>query len=153
SLRWACRRSTWRHRSGLLVEPKILKSVAVVDAVDHDRHALEPRLPAMCRAGIEQGWPSIVLGQFFFDVPHHSFALLDIALHRLVVDHLVDLRTAIPAVISLSGADIVLVKDRIGVVDSGLSNVDTDLVVSAHDFRIPLGGFERLELGVEINLF
>src|SRR5215467_11949860 len=49
----ACQRSTWRHRSELLVEPKILKSVAVVDAVDHDRHALKPRLPAMCRAGVE----------------------------------------------------------------------------------------------------
>ena len=38
------------QRRALVVEPEILKTVAVVDAVGHDHHALQPRLPAMCRA-------------------------------------------------------------------------------------------------------
>src|SRR5215813_756828 len=100
-----------------VVEPEILKAMAVVDTVDHYRHALEPGLPAMRRTRIEGGRPSIVLRQFLFDVPHHLLALSDIALHRLGIDHLVDLGVAIPSVISLRAADIVLVKDRIGIVD------------------------------------
>src|SRR5439155_12583714 len=104
----------------LIVEPEILEAITVIDTVDHHRHALQPRLPAMCGFRIEEGWSGIVLGQFLFDVPNHPLAPLDTALHRLGVDHLVDLRTAIPRVISLSGADIVLVKYRIGIVDGGL---------------------------------
>src|SRR5215472_4764084 len=101
------------HRKALVVEPQILEAVAVVDAVDHYRHALQPRLPAVRHAGIEDGRPGIVFSQSLFDGPHHPLTLLEIALHRLAVDHLVDFRVAIPGVISLRTANIVLVKGRI----------------------------------------
>src|SRR5262249_18109783 len=116
------------QRKVLVVEPQILEAVAVVDAVDHDRHALQPGLPAGRHARIEKGRPGVVLGQFILDLPDDPFALFDINLHRLAVDHLVDLGVAIAGIVSLGAADIVLVEDRIGIVDSGLGDVEADLV-------------------------
>src|SRR6266404_8608115 len=54
----------------LIVDPEVLEARAVVDAVDHQGHALDPRLPAGCLTGLEDDRADIVLGQSSFDLPH-----------------------------------------------------------------------------------
>src|ERR1700736_6641463 len=82
-------------REGLIVEPEILVAVAVVDAVDHHGHPLHLGVPAGGLTGVEDHWSSAVLRQPPFDFPHQLFALFLIGFRRLLVDQLVDLRTAI----------------------------------------------------------
>src|SRR5215813_13867724 len=55
--------------SRLFVEPSVFHAPAVVDAIDHDREALDIGLPAGPRTGIKDDRPGAVLGQFAFDLP------------------------------------------------------------------------------------
>src|SRR5215469_17635725 len=56
-----------RHCSSgcsLVVEPQIFETPAVVDAVDHDRQALDVGLPAARRLIVKDDWPGAILLQF-----------------------------------------------------------------------------------------
>src|SRR4051812_1680927 len=77
-----------RERRGwlsiLLVEPGVLEAPAVVDAVDHQRHALDMGLHAGGTARMEHDRPRPVLLQLLVDVPDQLLALLLVDHHRLL---------------------------------------------------------------------
>src|SRR5262249_52768166 len=75
---------------GSLVQPYVLVAVAVVGAVDHDRHALDVRLPAGRGAGMQDDRPRHVLLELLVDLPDELLALLDVGLHRLFVEELLE---------------------------------------------------------------
>src|ERR1041385_7104331 len=102
---------------GLLVEPDVFHAPAVVDAVDRNRQVFDLGVPTDTAAIEIDQRSSAVLGQPPFDLPDQLLTLLLVRLHRLPVDQLVDLRVAVPVVITDAAAGVVLVKQRIGVVD------------------------------------
>src|SRR4051812_9890077 len=104
----------------LPLEPEVLVSVAVVDAVHHYGHAFDPRMPAGRLSWVKDDRAGHVLDQFALDLPDDFLALLGIGLHRLLVDELVDVRVAVPGIIALCPADIILVELLVGIVDAGL---------------------------------
>src|SRR5215470_1469587 len=62
-------------RGGLLVEPDVFHSIAVVDAVDHRHEPLDIGLLAGLATRIEDDRPGLLLGQAPFDRPHQLLAL------------------------------------------------------------------------------
>ena len=58
------------------------------------------------------------LAQLPFDVPHQGFALVLVGLHRLPVDHLVDLGIAVFIVVPLGTARVVFIEILVRVVDA-----------------------------------
>src|SRR5215472_18271052 len=62
----------------LLVEPDVFHAPAVEDAVDHDRPALDMRLPAGRPAVVKNDRPGAVVGQFPLDLPYQLLALLGV---------------------------------------------------------------------------
>ena len=54
----------------LLVQPDVLETRTVVDAVDHLGHPLHPRLIAHRGARVEEDRPDVVLDQLPFDLPY-----------------------------------------------------------------------------------
>ena len=79
------------------------------------------------------------------DLPHDLVPPLDIAFSRLLVDQLVDFVVAIPGVIALRPAQIVLVKHLLGIIEPGLGDGEREGIVLAHDRRIPLGRIDGVE--------
>src|SRR5438128_80087 len=69
-------------RRPLTIEPDIFEARAVVDAVDHQGHALDPRLKADGCAGVKDDWPDVVFRQPPLDLPHQLPALLRVGLDR-----------------------------------------------------------------------
>src|SRR5215471_7026389 len=65
---------------GLIFEPKVFETRAVVDAVDHQGQPFHPRLPAGGLTGIEDDRANVVLGQSPFDLPHQLPALVPVRL-------------------------------------------------------------------------
>src|SRR6266550_9488024 len=138
-------------RTRLIADPEVLEARAVVDAVDHQGHALDPRLPAGGLTGIEDDRADIVLGQFSFDLPHQLPAFLPVGLDRLPIDQIVDLRVAIAAIVTFGAAYVALVELLIRVVEAVLADHHADREISAHDLGIPLRGVDGLELAVDID--
>src|SRR6266436_7394077 len=139
-------------RQQLLVEPQVLEARAVVDAVDHQGQTLDLRLPAGRLTGIEDDRANIVLGQPFFDLPHHFLAFLPVRLHRLPIYQLVELRIAIAGVVTVRAAHVILVELLIGVVEAILADHHANAEVLAHDLGIPLRGVDGFELAVDVDL-
>src|SRR4051794_26285267 len=79
----------------LTVEPYILHSVAVVDAVDHCHETLDVGLRTGAVARVEDNRSGALLGQYVLDFPDDLLTLLDIGLGRLLVHQPVDLRVAV----------------------------------------------------------
>src|SRR5262245_10605411 len=100
-----------------LVQPYILVAVAVVGAVDHDGHALDVGMPAGRLPHVQDDRPRHVFLNLLVDLPDELLALLRIALHRLLVEQLLQLLVAIMGVIALGSAGVILVKSLIGIVD------------------------------------
>src|SRR6266851_7709174 len=82
------------------VEPDILETPAVVDAVDVDRHALDIRLPASGGLVVEDDRAGDVLLQLAIDLPHHLQALLLVELLRLRLEQLRHLGIAVVVVVA-----------------------------------------------------
>src|SRR4051812_12452203 len=144
-------RGRTRRPSTLLIEPPVFAAVCVVEAVDHQGHVLDIGLPAGAGAGIEDDRAGDLLGGPAFDRPDHLLALFLVALHRLPLDHLVDLRIAITVPIEARAAAIEQVEDRVGIRPARLQ-VKGDGKVLAPDLREVIGGFDRVELAVDVNL-
>jgi len=70
----------------------------------------------------------------------------------LFIDQRIDLLIAVVGVIALCTAREVLVELRVGIIDLALGDVHCDAVILAHHHRIPLGGVERVELAVDVDL-
>src|SRR5262249_57804990 len=65
---------------GLIFEPEVFETRAVVDAVDHQRQPFHPRLPAGGLTGIEDDRTNVVLGQSPLDLPHQLLAFVPVRL-------------------------------------------------------------------------
>src|SRR6266496_5150122 len=94
----------------LAVKPNVFEPRAVVDTVDHGCEAFELRLHAHSLTHMEEDRPDNVLGQLALDLPHHLAALVDVELHRLPTDQLVELGVAVAGVVAFSVAGEVLVE-------------------------------------------
>src|SRR6266480_8118913 len=105
-----------------LLEPDILKARAVVDAVDHLRQALDTRQSANCSARVEDDRPDAVFHELLLDLPHQLATLFQIGFRRLAVDHSVELRIAVTAVIALGAAYEILVELLVGIVEAVLAD-------------------------------
>src|SRR5436190_8817641 len=136
----------------LLVEPDVFHPVAVVDAVDHGYEPLDIGLRAGPAARIKDDRPSLVLGEFPFNLPHQLLALFPVGLGRLLIDQLVDLRIAIAGVVAHRPAHEVFVELLVWVVDAALGAIDRDRVVLAVDLGEPVRGLDRFERGVDVDL-
>src|SRR5437879_12741180 len=88
------------------VEPPIFHAPAIVLAVDHDRDALQLRLPAGCGAEVVGDWPRAVLLQFLIDVPAQALALVLVGLCRLRHEALFVFRVAIAGVVAFGYAAV-----------------------------------------------
>src|SRR5438477_12329555 len=93
----------------LAVEPPIFHAPAIVLAVDHDRYALELRLPAGRGAKVVDDRPRAILLQFLVDVPDQALALLLVGFRRLFLEQLLELAVAVAGVVALRAAAVLLV--------------------------------------------
>src|SRR5438045_1485476 len=134
-----------------LLEPDILKARAVVDAVDHLRQALDTRQSANCSARVEDDRPDAVFHELLLDLPHQLATLFQIGFRRLAVDHSVELRIAVTAVIALGAAYEILVELLVGIVEAVLADDCADREILAHHLRVPVGRVDRVELAVDID--
>ena len=106
------------HCGRSAVEPEVLETRAVVDAVDHCRQPFDVWFAADCCTRIKQDRTGVVFDQFALDIPDNFFALLRIGLGRLAVDQLVDLGIAIAGVVARRAALIIFIKCHIRIVDA-----------------------------------
>src|SRR5271163_2547281 len=136
----------------LFVEPDVFEAPAIVDAVDHDRQTLDPGLPAGAAGRVKDDRSDRSFRQHPFELPDDLLALFRIGLHRLLIDELVELRVAVAGIVPCGAADEILVEHLIRVIDAGLHRHGANRVVFAHDLRVPLGGIDDVELGVDIDL-
>src|SRR6516165_4345171 len=58
----------------------------------------------------------------------------------------------IAGVVPLRAAGVILIELRIGVVDADPGEIEADLVILAVDFGKPIGGLDRVELAVDVDL-
>src|SRR5439155_3598162 len=86
--------AAWRSRR-LFIQPHVFHAPAVVDAVAHDRQAFDVRVVTIARRSIEDHRTRAIIGQLLLDLPDQFLAFCLIALHRLLVDQLVELGIAI----------------------------------------------------------
>src|SRR5204862_3487045 len=121
-----------RQRSGgcrSAVEPPIFHAPAIVLAVDHDRYALELRLPAGGGAEVVDDRSRAIFLQFLIDVPDQALTLLLVGFRRLLLEQLLEIAVAIAGVVALRAAAVILVEHLVGVVDAAAGVVLADLVV------------------------
>src|SRR5712671_3641166 len=137
----------------LFLKPDVLKAPAVEDAVDHHPQALDPRLPARGKPQVIDDRPRLVLLQSPVDFPYQPPALLLVGLHRLLLEHFLQLGIAIPGVVTLRAAGVVLIELCIRVIGSDPSEIEADRVIFAIDLGKPVGGLDRVELAIDIDLF
>src|SRR5271166_4012746 len=142
-----------RDPGRLFVEPGVLEAPAVIVAVDHHRVAYELGLPAGSRDRVEDDRTGAVLCQLPFDFPDDLLAFARIGFHRLPIDQLVRLGTAISGTVPLGPARVVLIKLLVGVVEAVLADRHPDRVILAHDLGIPLRSVDGIEHAVDIDLF
>src|SRR5262245_2394066 len=117
---WAIR---WKGPTAigeLFVQPDILVAVTVENAVDHERDTLDVGVPAGPSAGIEDDRPCDIFRQLAFNLPDLVAATLLVALHRLQLDHLVDLGIAVIIPVQARSAPVEHVEDRIRIGTAGL---------------------------------
>src|SRR6516164_10274944 len=135
----------------LFVEPDVFHTPAVEDAIDHARPPLDVGLPTHRAAVVKDDRPGTVFGQLSLNCPHQRLALLGVRLNGLPLDQFVDLGTAIAVVVQLPAAPVRYVEAVVGV-DPGALAGETHNVVLAHDLGEPVGGVDRFEFAVDINL-
>src|SRR5262249_39567503 len=97
-------------RGQLFFKPHIFHAPAVVDAVDHYRHAFHPRIPAGRRAIVVVHRSGAFLLEFAVDLPHQTLAPLGVGLHRLPVEVSLEFAIAIAGIVAVGAASEVLVK-------------------------------------------
>src|SRR5438105_12295510 len=100
-------------------------------------------MPAGTGTVVPEDRPGCLLRQLALDRPNQILALDRVELHRLPVDHLVELRAAITVVIALGAASEVFVKRLVRVVEPVAGQVQRDGVVATHDPGEPLRRVDR----------
>src|SRR6185295_15611782 len=138
--------------SALLVEPDMLKTPIIIDAVFLVHVTLEVGVPAGRGAVVVDDGPRHVLGENALDLPHQRLALFDIDFLRLLIEKLVDLSCAVLRVVGLRVAGISALQHRVGIIDADAGGVEGDGVVLFGETIVPDRGFDHLELGIEMHL-
>ena len=86
--------------SFLLVEPEVFETLAIVDAVDHQRRPLQGR-PLTDRAvRKEDDRPGIILDQLPLDLPDQFACASQHRSDRLLIDQLIDFRVAVAGIVA-----------------------------------------------------
>ena len=93
--------------STLFIEPDILHTRTVGDAVDHDRQTLHIRLPAGRATVVEDDRPGAILCQSSFDFPHQLLTPFLVGFGRLLIDQPVHLGIAVTVVVQLAAAPVI----------------------------------------------
>src|SRR5712691_9571850 len=138
------------HR--LSLQPDVFEARGVEDAVDHQRHALHPRLHADRGTDVKDDRPHAVFGEFLLDLPHQLPPLVWVGLHRLPFDQRVEFGIAIAAVITLRAAHVILIKILVRVIEAVFADHQADGEVFAHDLGIPIGRVDGVEFSVDVDL-
>jgi len=107
---------------------------------------------AVRSSGVEEDRTGVVLDQLALDFPDNLLSLLRVRLRRLLVHQLVDFGIAIAGIVARGAAYIILIERHIRIVDCRLGDIDRDLVILAHQLRIPLGGIDWVEFRVDVDL-
>src|SRR6266852_5492130 len=136
----------------LFVEPYVFQSEIVDDAVCHHRPALDPRLPAISKAVVEDDRSRAIRGELSLDLPNQLLALIDVALGRLPIEQLLQLRIAIACVVARRTAAIIFIELLVRIVDTAAREVEPDLVVFAHDLRESTRCFDDFEFAVDEHI-
>jgi hypothetical protein len=142
------------HRAtaaGLSVEPDVFSAPAIVDAVAHQRQPLDVGLSTVTGGKIHDDRADAILSQLALDLPHQGLALLHVDLHRLPVDHLVELGIAVFDVVPFGAARVVLVEILVRIVDAVAREIERDGEIFAVKTRKPLRCVDRLEFAVDID--
>src|SRR5260370_3684063 len=112
-----------------LVQPDIFHAPVVVDAVDHDGQPFELGDPAAAAALAADQRLCVKLDSPPLHSPVEPIAFVLVRLHRLMLDHPVDLGVAIAIVIADPATRVIFVEHRIRVVDQRAGQVERDGVV------------------------
>src|SRR5215469_6810209 len=134
----------------LPVDPDVFHAPTVEDTIDHQGQPFNVRLPTRPVAVVENDRSSIVLGQLPFDLPHQLLSLLLVRLARLPTDQLLYLGITVVVPVELRTASVKQWQGLVRV--TGTLQVEADAVVLAHHFGKKVGGVDRLELAVDVDL-
>src|SRR5215471_16162428 len=135
----------------LPVDPDVFHAPAVEDAIDHQGQLFNVRLPTRPVAAVENDRSSVVLGQLPFDLPHQLLSFILVCLARLPANQLLYLGITVIVPVELRTASVKLREGLVRV--SGTLQVEADAVVLAHHLGEKIGGVDRLELTIDIDLF
>src|SRR5882672_6948375 len=102
-------------------------------------------MPAGPGAVVPEDRAGRVLRQLALDRPHQLLALLLIEFHRLLVDHLIELRIAVAVVVALRSTSEILVQGLVRVIDTIPGEIEADGIVPAHYLGKPLDGVDGFE--------
>src|SRR5215472_16602260 len=108
------------------------------------------RLPTRPVAVVENDRSSVVLRQLPFDLPHQMLSLFLVCLARLPTNQLLYLGITVIVSVELRTAPVKLREGLVRV--SGTLQVEADAVVLAHHLGEKIGGVDRLELTIDIDL-
>jgi hypothetical protein len=85
--------------------------------------------------------------------PTPALALLLVGLDRLLLEHFLQIGIAIPGVVTLRAAGVVLIELGIRVIGSDPREIEANRVIFAIDLGKPVGGLDRVELAIDVDLF
>src|SRR5215469_6118058 len=108
-------------------------------------------LPAGRAAVVKDDWSSAVLGQFPLDLPYQPLALFLDSLDRLTINQLVHRGAAVTVIVQLGTASVKQMQILVWVWPASRAGEGYDVVL-AHDPGKPVGGVNRFELAVDVDL-
>src|SRR5439155_2315267 len=115
----------------LFIQPRLLETPAVKDAVDLGRDPVHPRVMAGGEVVAPDDRAGGVLGQLLVDLPDQLLALLLVRFDRLLLVHLFEFGVAIVGVVALRTARVMLEEIGVRVVDPAAGQIAGDQEVLA----------------------
>ena len=117
----------------LPIQPDIFHSPAVVDAVHLQFETIDIWRPACRFPHVVEDRASDVFLNAPVDFPHEFVPLRRVSLHRLLIDHAIDLVAAIPGVIPFGVTDVVLIEILVRIIQSAADRSQGDNKIRAHE--------------------
>src|SRR5260221_13224789 len=142
-----------RDAGDLPVQPHVLETPTVENAVGDNRQPFDSRTPAGCGPCVEDNRTRGVASKGPLNLPNQGSAFFRVSLARLPVDQRVYLLVAEPGIIAIGTAGVVFVKHLGRVINTRLADMDADRVVLPNHLGKPVGGFDRFEHRADVDLF
>src|SRR5258708_4796621 len=101
--------------------------------------------------GMEDNGTSDVFLKLLVDLADQLLALGDVGLLGLLIEQLLDVGVAVIGVVTFRIAGIVLVEGLVRIVDRISGEVEAERIILARDFRKPVGGFNDIKIGIDID--